>query len=162
LLGRIPEFRSKYYEIAKHLVLMASEDQKPSEDRLREYRDSARESLEHQLFSPAPLYTDLETTKLAEELAMYTGRWGGDDALVVAFLGGKSPRERAADLISRSKLDDVEYRRQLAEGGAEAIANSDDPLIQLMREIEPTYRELRETQDELDEIQRQAYAQIDE
>ena len=61
LVGRIPEFRSRYYDIAKHLVLMATDDQKPSEKRLREYRDSARASLELQLFSPAPIYDDLET-----------------------------------------------------------------------------------------------------
>jgi hypothetical protein len=79
LLGRIPEFRSPYYEFAKHLVLIASEDQKPSEERLREYRDSARESLEHQLFSPAPIYDDLEIAKLANELSMFAERWGGDD-----------------------------------------------------------------------------------
>jgi hypothetical protein len=162
LLGRIPEFRSKYYEIAKHLVLMASDDQKPSEDRLREYRDSARESLEHQLYSPAPLYVDLEIIKLASELSMFAERWGADDELVKKMLGGKSPRQRAADLVSRSTLDDVAVRRQLAKGGEAAIAASDDPLIQLVRDIEPEYRQLRDTQDELDEIQRQAYAQIDE
>jgi hypothetical protein len=162
LLGRIPEFRSRYYEIAKHLVLMASEDTKPSEDRLREYRDSARESLEHQLFSPAPLYDDLESAKLANELAMFAERWGGDDPLVTTMLAGKSPRERAAELISGSKLNEVDVRRRLAEGGEAAINASDDPLIRFFQSIEPAYRELRETQDELDEIQRQAYAEIDE
>ena len=79
---------------------MASEDQKPSEDRLREYRDSARESLELELFSTAPIYDDLESAKLATELAMFVERRGGDDPLVVKMLGGKSPRERAAELIS--------------------------------------------------------------
>jgi hypothetical protein len=162
LLGRIPEFRSRYYEIAKHLVLMASEDEKPSEDRLREYRDSARESLEHQLFSPAPIYDDLEIAKLAAELSMFAGQWGGDDALVHKLLGGKGPRQRAVELISGSKLNDAEVRRQLAEGGKAAVSASDDPLVRLLQEIEPAYRELREKQDELDEIQRQAYAEIDE
>ena len=162
LLGRIPEFRSQYYNIAKHLVMIASEDQKPSEERLRDYRDSARESLEHQLFSPAPIYGDLEICKLSNELALFAERWGGDDPLVVTMLAGKSPRERAVELISGSKLNQVDVRRQLAEGGEAAVSASDDPLIQFFREIQAEYRELRETQDELDEIQRQAYAQIDE
>jgi hypothetical protein len=55
IFGQSPEFRNRYYQMALQLVLMASEDQKPSEDRLREYRDSARESLELELFSTAPL-----------------------------------------------------------------------------------------------------------
>jgi vacuolar-type H+-ATPase subunit D/Vma8 len=157
-----PEFRNRYYQMAMQLVLMASEDQKPSEDRLREYRDSARESLELELFSTAPLYDDLEIAKLATELAMFVERRGGNDPLVVTMLGGKSPRERAAELISQSSLAKVEMRKQLAEGGQGAIEASDDALIRLFRSIEPEYRRLRETKDELDELQRQAYAQIDE
>ncbi|HEX2473861.1 MAG TPA: S46 family peptidase, partial [Lacipirellulaceae bacterium] len=43
LIGLLPDFRNRYFTIAKHLVLMASEDQKPSGDRLREYRESNRE-----------------------------------------------------------------------------------------------------------------------
>jgi hypothetical protein len=162
LIGQIPDFRNRYSTIAKHLVLIASEDKKPSGDRLREYRDSNRESLELDLFSPAPVYDDLEITKFATELAIFVEDRGGDDPLVEKILAGKSPRERAAELISQSELHKVEVRRELAEGGADAIAASDDPLIRLFREIEPEYRSLRETQDELDELRRQGYAMIDD
>jgi peptidase S46-like protein len=162
LIGLLPDFRNRYFTIAKHLVLMASEDQKPSGDRLREYRESNRESLELDVFSPAPIYDDLESAKFATELALFMERRGGDDPLVKEILGGKSPRERAAQLISESTLNKVEVRRQLANGGLEAIAASGDPLIRLFREIETEFRSLRETHDELDELKRQAYAQIDE
>ncbi|HEY3391936.1 MAG TPA: S46 family peptidase [Lacipirellulaceae bacterium] len=161
LIGLLPDFRNRYFTIAKHLVLMAGEDQKPSGDRLREYRESNRESLELDVFSPAPVYDDLETAKFATELALLVERRGGDDPLVQKMLDGKSPRERAADLISRSELNKVEVRRQLSEGGLEAIAASDDALIQFFRDIEPEFRSLRETHDELDELKRQAYAEID-
>ena len=162
LIGLLPDFRNRYFTIAKHLVLMAGEDQKPSGDRLREYRESNRESLELDVFSPAPVYDDLETAKFATELALYVERRGGDDPLVQKMLDGKSPRERAADLVSRSELNKVDVRRQLSEGGLEAIAESDDALIRFFREIEPEFRSLRETHDELDELKRQAYAEIDE
>jgi hypothetical protein len=148
--------------MAMQLVLMAAEDQKPSEDRLREYRDSARESLELQLFSTAPIYDDLEAAKLATELSLFVERRGGDDPLVVTMLGGKNPRDRAAELISQSSLNKVEVRRQLAEGGQAAVDASDDALIRWFASIEPEYRRLREERDELDELQRQAYAQIGE
>ena len=36
---------------------------------LEEFRDSARESLEQQLFSSAPIYKDLELTSLADSIA---------------------------------------------------------------------------------------------
>lgn len=162
LVGRIPEFRSRYYEFAKHLVLMATDDQKPSEERLREYRDSARASLELQLFSPAPIYDDLEIAKFAAELALFAERWGGDDPMVMKMLAGRSPRERAAELINGSQLSKVDVRRALADGGAAKIDASQDALIRFFKAIEPEYRQLRERQDELDELQRQAYADIDE
>ena len=44
------------FHIARHLVRLAAEQPKPNAERLREYRDSALESLEFQLFSPAPIY----------------------------------------------------------------------------------------------------------
>ncbi|MEZ6082199.1 MAG: hypothetical protein R3C56_42950 [Pirellulaceae bacterium] len=58
------------YRFAEELVLLATEDTKPSEKRLREFRDSNRQSLEQSLFSPAPLYDDLERLQLADELAL--------------------------------------------------------------------------------------------
>jgi hypothetical protein len=162
IYGLIPEFRNRYYTMAMQLVLMAAEDQKPSADRLREYRDSNRESLELQLFSTAPLYDDLEATMLGTELAIFVERRGGDDPTVVTMLGGKSPRERAAELISQSSLAKVDVRKQLADGGQASVEASDDALIRFFRAIEPEYRRLREQRDELDELNRQAYAEINE
>ena len=162
LIGMIPDFRNRYYEFAKHLVLMAAESKKPSEDRLREYRDSARESLELELLSPAPIYDDLEAHRFATELSLFVERRGGDDPLVKTILDGKSPRERAAELVSKSSLNKVEVRKQLAEGGEAAIIASDDPIIALFKSIEPEYRRLREQQDELDELNRQSYARIED
>ncbi len=55
------------------------EDKKDNADRLREYRQSNRESLEQQLFSEAPIYDDLETVKLADSLGMFMERAGADN-----------------------------------------------------------------------------------
>lgn len=162
LKKRTGSLRSNLYSLAEELVLMVAEDTKPSEERLREFRDSNRESLEHSLFSPAPLYEDLERLQLADELARFTETRGGDDPLVQQVLDGKGPRMRAAELIAGTKLFEVETRKQLAAGGTKAIADSGDTLIGLAKSLEPEYRALRQVTEELDERERQAYAKITE
>ncbi|MCL4207960.1 MAG: S46 family peptidase [Pirellulaceae bacterium] len=153
-------FYSGLYSIAETLVLMAKEDQKPSADRLREYRDSNRESLLQQLFSPAPLYPDLEEAKLADSLSMFVEQRGGDDPLVQQVLAGKSPAARAAELMAGTKLAEIPQRKRLAEGGLAAIEQSEDPLVRLALLMENEQRRLREQEEELAEIERQAYARI--
>lgn len=162
LFKRDVEFNSRYYEIALQLVILAGEDEKPNEKRFMEYRESGRESLEHELFSPAPIYDDLDTMKLASQLSTFVEQYGGDDPLVVKALAGKSPRERAAELISQSKLNNVEVREQLAEGGVEAIKASDDAMIKFFLIFEDEYRNVREELEEITEIESQAYSQIEE
>lgn len=162
LSGQDVTLRSGIYGIAQELVLMAAEDSKPSEERLREYRDSNRESLLQQLYSPAPMYDDLERVQLADELARLSETRGGDDPLVLAALGGKGPRERASELIAGTKLFDVEARKGVVAAGAKGIESSSDPLIQLAKALDSEYRRLRKLTEELDEVERQAYAQITE
>ncbi len=162
LQDRTGTLRSQLYSLAEELVLMSAEDAKPSEQRLREYRDSNRQSLEQSLFSPAPLYEDLERLQLADELSRFIETRGGDDELVKQVLAGKGPRERAAELIAGTKLFTVEARRQLASAGAAGIAASQDPLIALAKTLETEYRQLRQLTEELDERERQAYSKITE
>ncbi|NLX56597.1 MAG: S46 family peptidase [Planctomycetaceae bacterium] len=150
------------FQVAQTLVRMAIEDQKPSAQRLREYRDSARESLLQQLFSPAPVYKDLEQVILGDLLAFLAEQRGGDDPLLQQILAGKSPRARAAELVQGTRLDDVQFRRDLAANGGTLLESCDDPLIQLAQLIDPESRRLREEQDAIEEEERQAYAQIAE
>jgi hypothetical protein len=160
LLRQTARFAGRHYDIAEKLVFIAAEDQKPNSARLREYRESARASLEQQLFSPAPIHTDLERTKLADSLALFVERRGGDHPLARKVLYAESPKARAAELVGRTKLADVEHRKQIAKGGQAAIDNSTDPMIQLARLMEPEVRRIRKIRDELDELERQAYSQI--
>ena len=157
---RLPQgisLRTRLFRIAQTLVQMNEEDRKPNEERLPEYRDSARESLEQQLFSPAPIYKDLERVILADLLGRLMELRGGDDLLVEQILQGKSPIERAAECINSTRLDDVEYRRKLAADGLDDV---DDPMIELARIVDPEVREFRKVGDELAEVERQAYAKI--
>jgi hypothetical protein len=154
-------FRCRQFPIARMLVRMAEEDGKPNSDRLREYRKSNRESLEQMLFSEAPIYDDLETLKLADALSMFVTEAGAGNELVVKVLDGKSPRDRAAELIQGSRLNDVAVRRELAQGGKAAIAASKDTMIQLALLVDGPARKVRRTMEEqVDEPLRQAYAKI--
>ena len=160
MLAQTASFGCRLYEIAEALVLMAAEDTRPSSERLREFRDSARESLLQNLFSPAPIYPDLERTLLGDSLGLFVERRGGEHPLVAVALDGKNPESRAAELVSGTRLADIEFRRQLANGGADAIQACEDPLIQLARRLEEEYRRVRKINEELDELETQAYARI--
>ncbi|MFN5467784.1 MAG: S46 family peptidase [Pirellulaceae bacterium] len=160
LQGQSASLRSSLYGIAQNLVLMAAEDAKASTERLREFRDSNRESMLQALYSPAPIYPDLEKVMLADELARMVEDRGGDDPLVATLLDGKSPRARASELVDGTKLMDVAARKELAAGGVAAIGRSTDPMVRLAAAMETEYRRLQKISDELDEIERQAYAKI--
>lgn len=160
MIGQTVRLRSNLFELALQIVLLAAEDQLPNPERLPEYTDAGRESLMQQLLSTAPIYRDLETAKLTDELSRLAELRGGEDPLVVEVFAGQGPRDRAATLIQNSRLDDVAERKRLIEGGADAVAESEDSLIALARVLEPEYRRIRKITDELSERERQAYARI--
>ncbi len=89
MLGQTVSLRSTLFDIAQQIVLLAAEDQKPNEERLRGYSDSSRDSLLQGLLSTAPIYHDLETAKLADELSRLVELRGAEDPLVVEVLQGQ-------------------------------------------------------------------------
>jgi hypothetical protein len=160
MLPQTASLGSRLYEIAETLVLMAAEDAKPSSERLREFRDSARESLLQNLYSTAPIYPDLDQALLGDSLGLFVERRGGDHPLVAVVLADQDPLSRAGELVSETRLAEIEYRRELAEGGLEAIQSCEDPLIRLARDLEEEYRRVRAINEELDELETQAYSRI--
>jgi hypothetical protein len=161
LLERGLAFNSQKFGLARTLVRMAAEDVKPNAERLREYRTSNRDSLLQQLFSDAPVYDDLETLGLADSLSLYAELAGMQDPLLQELLAGKSPQQRAAELVAGSQLQNVAVRKQLAEGGAASVDASRDPMILLARLADAAAREVRKRYEEqVEEPQRQAYARL--
>ena len=149
------------FSIARTLVRLAEENSKPNPERLREYGDSGRSSLELKLYSTAPIHEDLELAKLTDSLGYLAEQLGGDHPIVKKVLDGKGPATRAAELIGGSKLQDVAARKKLAEGGKAAIAQSQDPLIKLALLVDPESRAVRKKfEEQVMEVERQAYAQI--
>jgi hypothetical protein len=144
-------FRGELARYARTIVRAAAEKQKPSNQRIRGYQDSALPTLEQRLFSTAPVYKALDQVQLAESLAEMQEQLGANNDVVKMALAGKSPEERAKELIAGTKLDEVAFRKQLYEGGKAAVNASTDPLIVLMREVEPTASALHQRDE--DEVQ---------
>ncbi len=158
---RLRGFNGDLAAFAREIVRAADEKPKPNGDRLREFRDSALPSLEQQLFSTAPIYKKLETAQLALSLALLQETLGSDDPAVKIVLGGKAPEQVASDLVAGTKLEDVAFRKQLYEGGKAAVDASTDPLIVMMRKIDPEARSVRKRfDDEVDSIFRRDGATI--
>jgi len=160
LLRQTASLRSELFDLAHQIVMLVEEDLKPNDQRLREYTDGARESFLQHLLSEAPIYRDLEQMKLADELGRFTELRGGDEPLVAEILVGKGPRQRAAELIADTKIDDLSFRKELVEGGKTVVLASNDPMIRVARTLEPEYRRIRQLNEQLEERERQAYAKI--
>ncbi len=153
-------YRGDLATFARILVRAAVERTKPNGQRLREYRESALPSLEQQLFSTAPIYKDLETVKLGESLRDMQQTLGNDPA-VTETLKGQDPAQVAKTLIEGTKLQDVAVRKQLWEGGEAAVNASTDPLIVLLRTVDPEARKYRaEYDDNVDTVERRAGATL--
>jgi len=152
---------SELFSIARHLVRLAAETPKPNSVRLREYRDSALESLRFQLFSSAPIHADLERTKLTCGLSFAAETLGGSHPLVLKLLDGKSPSIRATELVAGCKLSDPSLRKTIAEGGLTAITKSNDSMIRLALALDDESRALRKRYEaEVEEPERQANSKI--
>ncbi len=159
LVGRW-NFNSTLFEKANHLLRVATEKAKPSGERLREYRDSAKVQFELALFSPEPIYPEFEYLKVKHYLEFMAMALGADDPAVVAALGGKAPAERAAELVNGTRVGDVAYRRELYAMDAAQMATVDDPMIALARALDADARAMRQQMEALDEIKQQAHARI--
>jgi hypothetical protein len=140
-------FGSSLFGIARTLVRAADEAEKPEGERLEEYRESARASLELDLFSPEPIYKDLETLRMANALTFLCAKLGADDPTTRFILASRSPQDRAAELVHGTRLDDPAVRRALYDGKRSAIQASQDPMILLARAVDHEARELREKAD---------------
>ncbi len=154
-------FNSEFFTIARTLLRHAEEKGKPSGERLREFRDSNLESLKLQLFSPEPIYPEYEMVKLADGLTFLASELGYDSPLVKKVLAGKTPSERAAELVKGTHLANVEARQKLFDADPNVVAESSDTMIHLAKLVDADSRKVRKTmEDDVEEVKRQAHADI--
>jgi hypothetical protein len=153
-------FNSDLFAKARSLVRAADERAKPSGERLREFRDSAREEFELALFSEEPVYKDFEILKIKNFLEFAAMELGANDPAVQAALAGQAPGVRAAALVNGTKVDDVAFRRQLYAMSAAELAKVDDPMLALARAVDAHAREARKIIETQNEVKQQAHAKI--
>lgn len=153
-------FQGELFDIARTLLRAGDEFARPNSARLPEFRDSAKESLELELFSEKPIHEDFEILRLAAGLSFLQQKLGAADPLVQAVLAGKSPRARAEELVRGTKLRDVGVRRELFQAGAAGVRTANDPFIELARIVDDEARRLRRAVEVQDEVKQQAHAEI--
>src|ERR1019366_6366042 len=113
------------------------------------------------LFSTAPVYKSLQQVQLSSDLGEMQTVLGADNPSVKTALAGKSPEERAKEVVEGTQLQDVAFRKQLYEGGKASVDASNDPMIVMMRAIDPDTRAVRKRyDDDVDTVLRKSAGDI--
>src|SRR2546423_877450 len=148
------------FKYARLLTRAIDERAKPNNERIAVFRDSAKESLELQLFSTEPVYDDYEILRLTDSLTDFADKFGANDPMVKQILAGKSPHARAVELVTGTKLKDVALRKDLYAKDANALKAAHDPMLDVARLIDGPAREVRKLHEAQEETKKQAYADI--
>ncbi len=152
---------SQYANIAQQIVQYVAEIKKPDGQRLAGYHEAQLESLKLALFSPAPIYPEMEIARITGALELDLAEVGPNDPWVKLVLNGKTPREVAEALVKGTKMGDAEFRKKLVEGGESAVPHPTTPMIVLARKLDPIRRELiKWTEDNVDSVVQRAGEQL--
>ena len=147
--------------LARTAIRIVSESEKPSDQRLAEYSDGNRASLESFFYSPAPIQPDLEIERLSSWLSSLAEERGLDDLTVQKLLDGKSPRARASELVRGTQLAEVDARRTFAQMTKNDLANATDPMIRFAILCDGEARAARTAwENEVESLQESGYADV--
>ncbi|MBI1831546.1 MAG: S46 family peptidase [Planctomycetes bacterium] len=161
LLEGAQGFNSVLFAYARTIVRAADELQKPDADRMSGFNEAGLATLKFGLFAKRAIDKDFEITKLGDSIGFLCEQFGYKDPLVQKVLAGKSANVRAFNLVNGSKLHDADYRKELFEGGKNAVDASKDPMIFLAKAVDADARKVRkELEDKYQEPNEQAYDKI--
>jgi len=154
-------FNSRLYGWARTLLRGSVELPKESDQRLREFRETALPRIEQGLAAKIPLYPELEQLTLSFSLERMREWLGPDDPTVRQLLGKESPDQLAKRLISTSKLADPAVRMALWKGGAKAVEAAHDPMIEIAKLVDERARAVRKKyEDEIEAVTRVASEKV--
>ncbi len=144
-------FQSELFMHARRLARARVEAAKPNGERLREYTDAQLPALKQSLLDAAPVHVELERARLTWSLTKLREVYGADDAFVKKALAGKSPEDRAAELIAGTRVGDPAFRKERFESTAKL--EEVDPMIAFAKLIDDDCRAVRKRwEDEVDSV----------
>jgi hypothetical protein len=147
--------------LAINLVTYIGEVKKPDGERLPGFHESQLESLKVRLFSPAPVYPEMDIARLSSALTADLNGIGPEDPWIKAVLNGRTPQQAATELVNGTKVGDPAFRKTLVDGGQAAVDASTDPMIVMARKIDPIRRELiKWLEDNVQSVQQQSGEQL--
>lgn len=134
--------RSALFFWARDIVRGAAERPLPNGERLPRYADARLPAIVGALRSATPVTPAFEAVHLQAWLERVERDLAADPGLARRVLGGETPAV-IAQRLAQSRLADPQYRMQLWEGGAAAVAASDDPMIVFVRAWDDAARQVR-------------------
>ena len=138
--------------LAGQTVRVATEAAKPDAARLAAYRGPALGAIKAALVRDRPIDVPYEKLSIAAQLRAAQQELPPTDPFIRVALAGRTPEAAAEALVSGTHMGDAAFRRSLVEGGAAAVAASNDPLIVLARAIDPLNRTVAARSDSLNAI----------
>jgi hypothetical protein len=112
-------------------------------------RDEARESraadFERWSETAPPVEAGVETLRIEAFLQILQKTFGAENQKIGAALDDATPEKKALALVSASRLGDPAFRRALLAMDAQQFDATRDPLLDLLRLLEPLRRETETT-----------------
>ncbi len=130
------------YGYAKTIVRGTAERELPNNQRMRNYTDAALPQVEQRLLAARPIDKGYDKLRLTFSLDKMREWLGPDSKYVHMILGNDAPDTIADALVDKTRLADAAYRKELWDGGIEAVKASDDPMIRLALSVDEDGRAL--------------------
>jgi len=133
---------SRLLTMAGQLVRLQRESSLPDSLRLSTYRGALAGSIRTSLLREQSIDTTYEKLALAAWFRAAQSELPANDPFLRAALGGRTPEQAAAALVSGTRVGDLAFRRALLAGSEGSVAASTDPMIALARQVDPLNRDV--------------------
>jgi hypothetical protein len=150
-------YSPKYYFIASDLLELAGQLNLPEDERDELYNEENLDDTIENIF-PADFDSELQKKLLFVQVNMLTDNLNPDDELILKILNGKKGQAAVDYILSNSIILTKDDVIALANAGADAIINSNDPFIYFVLHTKDKLKKMREktkTLGEKDELNNQ-------
>jgi len=128
---------SQLVGVAGNIVLLANMSALPEDQRPAAWRSERLGRVRGQMLRELEFDMESEVMLLAGYLEAAQKELPANDPFLAAMLQGRSPQAAAEALVNGTTLADLAVRQALVEGGASAVAASNDPLIMAAVKVAP-------------------------